>query len=224
MKLSSLAVAASLALASVAAQALTISYSDAFGSPPVPFSETLTLPKFNSSFGTLIGAKLTLAFDIVASVEVINLGNSPASFDSASAAFPVSATSNGIDATSVAATATANSLGGNVNPGVDNRFIQGGLTASGSAIQTVGPSGLPSYIGGSSDTITFALSALEGSYNGVGPTSLLFGGSGNAAGTLTVEYDYTASTSPIPEPSTAVLMGLGMLAIGASLRRRRSEG
>jgi hypothetical protein len=223
MKLSSLALAASLAFASVAAQAATRSYSNPFGSSPVPFSETLTLPKFNSSFGTLIGAKLTLAFDIVASVEVINLGDSAASFDSASAAFSISATSNGIDATSVAATATANSSsGGNVNSGVGTKFIQGGLTASGSSIQTVGPSGLPSYIGGGSDSITFALSALEGTYNGVG-SNVGFGGSGSAAGTLSVTYDYTP-TSPIPEPSTAVLMGLGMLAIGASLRRRRSEG
>lgn len=221
MKLSSLAVAASLVFASVAAQAVTISYSDTSTFPSVPFSETLTLPKFNSSFGTLIGAKLTLDFNVVASIDVINLGNSAASFTSATASFPVSVTSNGADATTFSATATASAAGGSVSA---NEILTVPGSASGSAVQAVLEGGLPSYIGGSSDTITFTLLANDGTYTGVGPTSLLFGGSGNVVGTLTVEYDYTAPTSPIPEPSTAVLMGLGMLAIGASLRKRRSEG
>ena len=224
MKLSSLVVAASLAFASVAAQAGTVSYSTAFGSSP--FSETLTLPKFDSTFGTLIGSTLTLSFEVLAQVQVLNLGDSNASFDSASASFEIKAKSNGADATSFSITGTASTPGAIVPPGVDNRLIRDGLNGVGVGSQVVGPSGLPSYVGASGDTITFAVSALDGVYSGVGPVGKVgFGGSGSVTGgTLSVAYAYETPTSPIPEPSTAVLMGLGMLAIGASLRRRRNEG
>jgi hypothetical protein len=222
MKLSSLAICASLAFASVASQAMTVSYSDTFNSTAIPFSKTLSLSKFDGSLGTLTGVTLTLAFDVVAQVDVLNLGNENASFASASAAFPVTVTSSGADATSFAATATAISAGGNAGLGLAGQFSQPGLSASGSATRTVALSSLPSYVGGASDNVAFGVSAANGTYTGVGPTSLLFSGSGKAAGTLSVSYDYDA-TSPVPEPSTAVLMGLGMLAIGVSLRRRRRE-
>jgi hypothetical protein len=226
MKLSSIALVASLAYASAVAQAAIVSYSDSFPATDVvfkvPFGTTLSLPKFQSTFGTLNGATLTLSFDLLAQIEVINSDSAGSSFTSASAAFPITVKSNGVDATSFAAKAIYESLSGNVSPGVGSKFSQGGA-AHGFSSQDVRLSGLPSYIGSGVDDITFELTASVGEYKGEGPTSLLFSGSGKEAnGTLSVSYDYTPK-SPIPEPSTAVLMGLGMLAIGVSLRRRRRE-
>jgi len=68
--------------------------------------------------------------------------------------------------------------------------------------------------GNTFNAVTVNVSSAAGSNGGVGPD-------GNTSANLYIQYDYTPNGS-IPEPATMALLGGGLVALAAIVRRRRS--
>jgi hypothetical protein len=99
------------------------------------------------------------------------------------------------------------------------------LTGSGSSNNTVIGPGLAFYQGLGASTLTFDVSAGNGTYGGTesgGSGHLFFGGSSVVGGSIAVTYDYAEVAAGVPEPGTFVMFGSALLGVGYFVRRRKS--
>jgi hypothetical protein len=199
-------------------------------SSPLPLgsTESLSLPQFNPSLGTLTGVSVELySYDTISSV-VFNFTGQSAAYSAATAAVPVTvraALDDYILTTSAQGTAGpfAGLLSGASVPSVAGSL---NITAQPASIS---PGDLGSFQGMGDLPITLTVPDSVGSYSGTGGSSLFFGGNGYSYGTVEVDYSYISSmdepggdppADPIPEPGT-LCAGLAVISIcGIEFARR----
>lgn len=178
----------------------------------VPFSVSLTLPKFNPSMGTLTGVAITVNATIVGDVQIFNnsAGNLP--FTNAFTSIPVEAT--GPAGAVASTTAVANLASGIANGPFQVTSFPGTLaTATGSA----SPLSFAPYVGSGNFSATLSSTASNASSGGTGGGGkLFFGGTAQAGGSISVTYTFTPN--PVPEPASMSLLGIGMAGLVAFRR------
>jgi len=197
------------------AQAGTI-ITQTFSSPPTPvaWSTTYDANQFNPSLGTLTSVEIEVSSNIVASVEVYNLSGSPQSFTNATASIPITLTGPA-SLSSLSAIGVTAGQAGSADPGL-NTFP--GVPTTASTSTTLTSSGaLAPYIGTGVSTLVFDFNAGDGTYSGAAVSGVFFGGSATANATVDVIYTYTAA---IPEPSSVILAGIGIVGVAVFGRRR----
>lgn len=206
-------------VAPTAARAATVSYSATIPQTSVSFTTPFTLPLFDSSLGTLLGAQISLVANTVATVTVFNTASTPQSFTAATASVPLTIT--GPDGTFVTATAVTGPVSATVNPG-STSFP--GQTGSATSTVNVSLANLSSYIGTGGATANFSALGSTGTYSGnTASSQLFFGGSATAGGTVSITYTYQA-LSAAPEPGAfALLVSVLPLVGGITTVRRRKR-
>jgi hypothetical protein len=188
------------------------------GPTAVPWTDTINVPFFNSSLGTLTGVEILLTDTTSVAIQVTNNNSAPVNFTGATASIPLTVTGPGLGSGGLSQTITAN-LSGTANPGLNN------FTPSSQTVvvpDDIITTNLSQFETGS-PSVTYVATAGLGTYSGAGTTNLDFGGTANVTGSFEVIYDYT-SVPGVPEPATWAFMMLGVGAIGAAMRGRRKAG
>jgi len=188
---------------------------------------TFFLRLFDTNKGTLKSVDLTLEGEVVGALRIKNGNPDARNFSNLQAAAPVSlkVSLGGIDLSGTAATAVkAASYTLQGNTAAD---ISGSAVAVNASTQYAQPPDLSSFqaVGDQYSTALFMVTAGRGTVRGnlIFNTSYGFVGFGN--GSLKVNYTYSATpdVSAVPVPASAWLMGSGVLAMGAFMRRRRGD-
>jgi len=196
------------------AQAGTITQTFSSPAQPVPWSTTYLANQFNPSLGTLTSVEIDVTSNIVASVLVFNDTSSTQSFTNATASIPITLT--GPASLSLSATGTTTGQTGTVGPGLKETLPGVPTTASTSTTLT-SPGDLAPYIGTGVSTLVFNYAAGDGTYSGTAASGVFFSGSATADASVEVIYNYTTT---IPEPSSVILAGIGIVGVAAFGRRR----
>lgn len=219
-----------LALALVAstgaAQAASITLTDTFGLVNTNWTNALSgLAQFDSTLGTLNAVTINLSGDIVQSLKAENTGNTADTltpiaganllFRKGTTTLQTLALSNAGSAFSATAFDGTSDFSG--TSGVDF----GSLTAAGSlgAFTFTSAADLAAFIG------TGNLAAFNVRAEGNGTIDSANGNLDSSVKTqarynLSLTYDYTVPTTPIPEPTSMALVGLGALGLAAARRRK----
>lgn len=198
------------------AQAGTI-ITQTFSSPPTPvaWSTTYDANQFNPSLGTLTSVEIEVSSNIVASVDVYNFSGSPQSFTKATASIPITLT--GPASLSLSATGGTADLAGSAAPFPSSNTFPGVPTTASTSTTLTSSGALAPYIGTGVSTLVFDFNAGNGTYSGTAVSGVFFGGSATANATVDVIYTYTAA---IPEPSSVILAGIGIVGVAVFGRRR----
>jgi hypothetical protein len=211
-----------LAWAVGTAQAASITQNFMAPSQSVPFTYIADASQFNPVLGTLTSVVITATTDINGVVQVINISNSVQTFSNATSAVPV--TLSGPNSLGLMVTATTTGQSGSIGAAPSGGFTKISLpgesiTASVSTTLT-SPVDLAPYIGNGVSDLPFVFTAGAGIFSGSSSAngSVFFGGSADADAKISIVYNYTAS--PVPEPSSIVLAGIGMVGLGVFGRRR----
>ena len=220
MNLKAMVLSGALVLCTGAAPAAFVEYSTALAPNPTPFSTTFSVPLFDSHLGTLSSVTLSLVSNIVGRIDVFNNLSTTQSFTNAFATIPVTVTSHTPDATSVTAVAISLVPSGTATPGFPITSFTGIASTASNAVH-VSPADFAAYVGLGSGSALFTAASNGGSYGGTSLPGLFFGGSAVADGNFTVRYDYDA-VSAVPVPAAALLLGSGVLSLGAAWRRKRA--
>ena len=214
---------------SLAQAQLSVSYTNYIVGGDTDWSQLVGLPQFNPALGTLKSVDISLSSSMST---VLNIDNTSAS--------TISGSANALVWISVDNNTFTNLFGqggaGNpvINLSIPKRGYNYSLAAGASvnsgtlyAQQTVDsgtlsdPAVLSSFTGtGTLDlnaaTTTFAVNSYHGGNISVSQQT-------TADLTTTVTYDYSpASLSPVPEPSSLALAGLGLAALGRFFRRQQA--
>src|ERR1017187_1308300 len=202
-----------LGLASLAQAASYNTATETTGLQGLSFTDTLYLPQFDTSLGTLTGVTLNISDTEQAEVTVENGSASPASITVSLAGSVEATDNNGIDSIAI--------LNKNFGP-------YSLLANEGPTIPTYNGSG-PDFqdLGLISDTATKTASSSDLSlYEGPGTVPIDITGLGgwNASGSTAYSLNInefvgqgsvyaTYTYTPVPEPSSALFLGLGGLAL-----------
>jgi hypothetical protein len=184
----------------------------------IQFTDTFTLPAFDTALGTLTGIQIKLTTNSFASVKVVNSGDSARNYSNAIATVPLQTMGPGGTTVTVntsagpfAGTAAANhvtTIAGLTNTNSNSVFVP----FADFALYKNPPSGL---------LLSFHTLGLSGTYSGIDVESsgdLSFGGSAKLGGTTTLIYTYDAVTTP--EPTMFGALAIGMAGLGFVARRR----
>jgi hypothetical protein len=188
--------------------------SDAAVTPYTDFPETLSLPQFNPSQGTLTEIILTLSSTDIIGSEVYNYSSSTQSYTGAQA-LNLSAIVAGPYGLQTSETLSTPGFSGTVGP---SSFAHAGSVTGVAADSTVSvPTCSFSQFTGSGLVALNLLAAIPvGAYSGSGQATF-FGGYADSFGALEVQYVYTA----VPEPGT---LWAGLAAVGFGLFRLTRSG
>lgn len=220
-----LSVAAVFSMISLAACGQSVTYNGTVIPGTLGGTVDTSLPMFNSAMGTLTGVQVTLDFSVTPYGDVLNVSGSPQTFDtnsytsgSMSHAIGDMSVTLGTDSWTVTAPTVA----------TGNLFGTGQTVANFATLTLVGSTSAPADLT-SATGLDFAAYTGPGDLNfGVnGQVSFVgggpwysrggFGGAGaDLTGTASVTYDFT----PVPEPATLALTGLGSLALLLFRRRK----
>ncbi len=219
-----LALCSALLISASTAQATTISFNNAFGPVAVPLASTALAPLslFDPALGTLTEVKLTLDADAFAgSIAWDNEANIPTDvtlgigaevtittiFGDSVVAVPLQLGSAlGIAADNDAAADFVGTDSFSVDGGIGNDDFDEVLTA---ALDLANYTGVGTF----GVDVEAAVENFLSTTGGVGP---IMQTPGQTEGTVTVTYEFI----PIPEPSTALLLASGLVALAAGRRRR----
>ena len=182
------------ALASLSANAATISFTANVAPQTVSFNQTVNLQTFDPALGTLTGVKLDLTGNFTVTLSIINAGSVAESYSNAKGSGSVSITGPGglSFPLSVATAAQANPA---LAAGARDQFP--GLTATGIASTT--RADLANYTGGPG--VFIANLIFKGnpfSASGTGGADIFYGANGTAGGSIQVTYTYTPPP-PVPD-------------------------
>jgi hypothetical protein len=203
-------------------------------SSPLPLgsTESLSLPQFNPSLGTLTGVTVELCSRDTISSVVFNFTGQSAAYSAATATVPVTVKAALDDyVLTTSAQGTAGPFAGLLSAASVPRVAGSVNVAAQSAV--INPGDLGFYQGKGDLPITLTVPNSVGSYSGNGGSSLFFGGNGYSYGTVEVDYSYISSMDdpggdppgdppgdPIPEPGT-LCAGLAVISIcGIEFARR----
>jgi hypothetical protein len=204
--------------------ATLLTYSDTYG-PTIVGSAAgwagASLSKFDTSLGTLTKVTLTLDSDTYAGV--INWDNEATSASSVTLGIGAEVTINALS--TLAATAVPLQTGSSSvdadNDGVpdytgsDSFGVTGGLGSDSDSTSSTNAAVLALFTGaGTFDAwLSTSVSTLVSTTGGWGPSTTV---AGQTDGIITVTYEYT----PIPEPATIALLGLGGMFLIRNKRKR----
>ncbi|HEV3271706.1 MAG TPA: choice-of-anchor E domain-containing protein [Candidatus Methylacidiphilales bacterium] len=179
-----------------------------------PFTDTFTLPAFNTNLGTLQVVDLSVQADTTADVKIYNALPNAQAFTNAQASIATTVTDP--DGNILSVTDLAEAPNAVAAPGL-NDFP--GIVGTGSQSVDISPSDFSAWENNQGHTVTLDLSAEDGTFSGNAPPGVFFGGVAVVDVSTTVTYTYA-----VPEPSTWTLLlgGLGLLAFGR-FRTRTAE-
>lgn len=210
------------------AEAISITYTTGYGSDPYgplvqpDWNIILQLPKFDSALGTLTGVTITNSGEILGSIGVENKNVTSTRSITAELTALLEATLPGGYLVTSNPTNTQDITLPKFDGVVDYAGTSGttlsNLTAFDTVITFVNAADLALFTGGG--LLDVPVAATDASYaTGGGNTASNFS---NAAGLiLSIQYDYNAA--PVPEPSSFILLGAGLVGV-AVLRRKKRQG
>jgi hypothetical protein len=215
-----LAGAAAGLLALAAARADTIeTFTNTIAPTSVPFSDTFSLPGFDSALGTLDAITITLDASGSADVVVDNTTSSSQSFSDANATIPVSLTGPGGLTTTVSL--SAGPFSGTVPPTTT-------VTLPGSPGSVTGTITVPSadfsLFEGMGLIVGMDVNAGSGTFSGTSSPGVFFGGSSTLGALTSISYSFSPASTTIPEPATVALFGGALLVMGSLLKKTLRAG
>jgi hypothetical protein len=187
----------------------------------VPTSDTFLFNQFNPSLGTLTDVEITVTSNIVADVLVLNSLTTAQGFTNAMASVPVSVTGPAGLSASVTATTPGQSSPPlpMVAAGATDALLGSAVVATASTTLNSPPTDLSAYVGTGLNDVAIFFAATGGTYTITAANGVFVSGSATADATVTLTYSYT---SAIPEPSSVILAGIGMVGVAVFSRRRRA--
>lgn len=177
------------------------------------------------SFLPLVAAAI-LGLSGIGHADTINTYNVSETYfiGSATGSVTLDATTGVFTASNIAFTSTAGNATFNGTPtsavdmGTYNKIVFGSSTPGASLSLFLPVDSLVNYAGGNVCTLT-STAACGGNYSNV--ALLGVGVDGVNSGTLTLASSTTTPVAVTPEPTSLILLGTGVLGIGAMMRRRR---
>ena len=197
----------------------TESFSYTTPSAQFPFTDSFTLPSFNTDLGTLQAVDLTVQADTTADVKVYNALSSAQTFTNAKASIATTVTDPA--GTIISVIDEAALANGTAAPGL-NDFP--GIPSTGADSVQISPSNFNVWEGNQGQTVILNLTVEDGTFSGSAAPGVFLGGIAVVDVSTTVTYTYAPrQISAVPEPSTWALL-LGGLLILVATRLSGIEG
>ena len=195
----------------------TITPVDGFSLQSQNYQVLFALNKFDPSLGTLTGVELDQVASILPEVQIINYSGAARSF---SASTSSSLTYSGPDGTNLS-TPWSYSTSGTAPNFATTNYSPSNPTIDSAAVN-VSPANFAAYEGIGTTNFSITLGPTytsSGTTPGWGGGNVFVGGDQISGGTYSVVYTYT----PVPEPSTLVLLGIGAVSLLTYAWRRRTK-
>lgn len=199
------------------ANAASLSYTASIASQQTDIlNAPLSVQQFNSSLGTLNSVELDFISNITGNASVTNTGTTNGKFS-----LSLGAEVDLVDTVSNQGLLSLNPFTSSslLSVGAKNSLSTPTLTASDSTSEILTTGSLfQSFIGNGNRNFLFSALAQSGVIGSGNVTSVV---NTFADGTLTVIYNYTEGSQPVPEPSA--LLGIGLAGVGILLQTKKNR-